>query len=417
MKELARRIALVSVFLAGGAGAAGAQDLVITNARIIVGNGEVIERGAVVVRSGRIASVGAAPAAAGGTAIDAQGMTLLPGYVDAHRHPIDGDPAVWLKTRAAASMQEYLDAGFTTVLSAGDAPEPLLQLRREIEKGAVKGPRLVIAGRAPLARPLPVSGPPMDPARSDRSRAPRTQTAAAVPADQIRGAVAKWARLGVDAIKTNMLATPGGPEIEALKIVVAEAKKNGIATITHAVTVLDTLAAVEAGTDRLVHTPHIGRLDEDAAALQKIAKAGIPMTSTLAVFIPHFGADNVPLFRDRQPFPWAAVSSGGQGPINARLLSDAGVTYGYGTDTDWHPREALADELRALSLMFSHRDLVTILTRNAAVAALRERDAGTIEAGKFGDIVMLDGNPLDGYWHLLNPKVVIKGGIVMVDKR
>jgi imidazolonepropionase-like amidohydrolase len=412
-----QRAALVVVFLAGLAAHAAAQDLVITNARIIVGTGQVIERGSVVVRGGRITSVGAAAAPAGVTTIDAQGMTVMPGFIDAHRHPVDGNPAVWLKARAAASMQEYLDAGFTTVLSAGDSPEPLLQLRQQIDKGSVKGPRLVIAGRVPLARPLPATGPPVDPARSDRSRAPRTRTAEAVPGDEIRGAVAKWAKLGVDAIKTNMLATPGGPEIEALKIVVAEAKRHGLPTITHAVTVLDTLAAVEAGSDRLVHTPHIGRLDEDAPALQKIAKSGIPMTSTLAIFIPHFGADNTPLFRDREPFPWTTISSGGQGPVNARLLWNAGLTMGYGTDADWHPRETLSDELRALSLMFSPRDIVTILTKNAAVAALRERDAGTLDVGKFADLVMLDGNPLEGYWHLMNPKVVIKGGVVMVDTR
>ena len=88
---------------------------------------------------------------------------------------------------------------------------------------------------------------------------------------------------------------------------------------------IDTLAAVEAGPAVLVHTPHIGRLEEDAAAVQKIAKAGIPMTSTLAIFIPHFGNDNAPLFRDRLPFPWDTISSAGQGPVNARLLWEAGI--------------------------------------------------------------------------------------------
>jgi hypothetical protein len=44
-------------------------------------------------------------------------------------------------------------------------------------------------------------------------------------------------------------------------------------------------------------------------------------------------------------------------------------------------------------------------------------DLGTLEPGKLADIVILDGNPLDGYWHLLNARVVIKGGDVVVDKR
>src|SRR5438132_5909842 len=64
-----------------------AQDLVITNARIIVGNGTVMERGSIVIRGGRLASVSAGGAnVAGVPAIDAHGMTAMPGFIDAHRH-------------------------------------------------------------------------------------------------------------------------------------------------------------------------------------------------------------------------------------------------------------------------------------------------------------------------------------------
>ena len=66
---------------------AAAQDLTITNARIIGPNGTVIERLSIVVRGGRIASVGAgAASAAAGKTIDAKGMTAMPGFIDAHRH-------------------------------------------------------------------------------------------------------------------------------------------------------------------------------------------------------------------------------------------------------------------------------------------------------------------------------------------
>ena len=44
-------------------------------------------------------------------------------------------------------------------------------------------------------------------------------------------------------------------------------------------------------------------------------------------------------------------------------------------------------------------------------------ELGTLESGKLADMVVLDGNPPDGYWNLLNTKVVVKGGLVMVDKR
>src|SRR5688572_31564087 len=75
---------------------AAAQDLVITNARIIVGTGATIDRGTIVVRNGRIVSVAAgAPTAQGGRTIDAKGMTALPGFIDAHRHIMGGNDERW----------------------------------------------------------------------------------------------------------------------------------------------------------------------------------------------------------------------------------------------------------------------------------------------------------------------------------
>src|ERR1700722_4541372 len=64
-----------------------AQDVTITNARIIGPNATVIERGSIVVRAGKIVSVAAgAPSSTGGENIDAKGMTAMPGFIDAHRH-------------------------------------------------------------------------------------------------------------------------------------------------------------------------------------------------------------------------------------------------------------------------------------------------------------------------------------------
>lgn len=422
-----RRVAVWLAVLVSWPSLVAGQNLVVTNARVIDGTGRAIERGSVVVRDGKIVSVsgGAAPAVAGARVIDARGRTVMPGFIDAHRHIIGfGDGDAYLKDQAVARMQEFLEAGFTTVVSAGDGPQ-ILELRRRVQEGTIKGPRIFAAAFAMLAaQPPPAGGggrsgaPRGDPARFDVSRPPMrpTQPAPAIPAAQTIKAVEEIAKAGFDYIKTVMIATPGGPEKDTLRLIVQEGKKRNLPTITHAVSVEDALAAVDAGPAVLVHTPHIGRLEEDQAATQKIAKAGIPMTSTLAIFVPHFDADGRPLFRDAQPFPWNTVSSGGQGPVNARLLWEAGISYGYGTDTSWPPRVSLADELRALQLMFSPRDIVTILTRNAAASALRSSQIGTLEPGKLADLVMIDGNPLVNAASLLDVVLVVKGGQVVVDK-
>jgi imidazolonepropionase-like amidohydrolase len=423
MRSLLACISLVVLAAVGSTAELAAQGLVITNARILDGKGGAIERGAIVVRDGKIVSVAAGDAAAvpGARTIDAKGMTVMPGFIEAHRHIIQGNPVQWLEEQAGPRMQEFLDAGFTTVLSAGDSLEHILELRKRLQTNVVKGPRLIVSGRAQLAGAAGGGGgrggPAVDPARSDRSRAPRTQAAPAIPPEQTRATVETLAKAGVDAIKTAIIVTPGGPEKETLKLVVSEGKKHGIPTITHAVTVQDTVAAVEAGVATLVHTPHIGRLEEAPDTVRMIAGARIPMMSTLGVFVPAFDKDNKPLFRDRGPFVFETLSSAGQGPVNARLLWEAGITYGFGTDTSWVPKDSLALELRPLSLVFSPKDIVTILTRNAAVTIHRENELGTLEAGKIADIVLLNGDPLANVQNLLNVAMVVKGGEVVVDKR
>ena len=413
-----------------------AQSLVITNARIVDGKGGVIQRGSVVVRGGRIVSVAKGAAAApGARIIDAKGMTAMPGFIEDHRHVMGGgtsDPSQWLKQEAVPRMQEFLDAGFTTVQSCGDPVEQIVELKRRLQAGEIKGPRLYTAAFTQLARP---SGPRpapgsawIDPARVDVSRPPDrpTKPAVAIPDEETRATVRKLKDAGIDDIKAVIIVTPGGPEKHTLSVIVDEARKVGLPVITHAVTVEDTFAAVEAGTTMLAHTPHIGQLDE--AGARRIAASKIPMMSTLGVFVPTFaeqnthvrsrtGLDNVPRFRDLDPFPWNTLSSAGQGPVNARLLWEAGVTYGYGTDTNFLPKDSLAHELRPLRLVFSNRDIVKIMSVNAATVIGRDKEIGTLEPGKLADIVLLDGDPLDNIESVLKVRLVIKEGSVVADHR
>jgi len=401
------------------AATADCQDLVITNGRILDGTGKVVERGNVVVRGGKIVSVSAgAPTASGARTIDAGGKTVMPGLIDAHRHLVQGDGAQWLTGRAQQQLQEFLDAGFTTVLSAIDPPQ-LLEVRNRINQGQMRGPRLFAGAFLPLAAPTGGGGGGgEDPARTDPARGPvPEQPAPAIPHDATVKQVEAAAKAGYDYLKVVLNTTRNGPEVDTLKLIVTEGKKHGLPTIVHAVSVRDTLAAIDASPATLVHTPHIGNLGDDPAAVKKIVGAHIPMTSTLAVFVPHYGSGTQPLFRDAKPFPWNTLSSAGQGPVNARLLWEAGISYGYGTDTQWPPKETLVDELRALSLVFSPADIVQIITKNAAASTLHGAEIGTLEPGKLADIVIIDGDPLRASADLLKVVTTIKGGEVVFGGR
>jgi len=362
----------------------GAQDLVISNARIIVGNGNVIEDGSILVRDGRIDSVVQGRASGEGVEIDANHMSVMPGYIDAHRHVIDGDPSAWMRVESADRMQEYLDAGFTSLLSAGDDTNAIVELRQRLANDELAGPRLMVSGT-----PVPVTVSP----------------------EEARSAVRTLARANVDVIKSVYNPTADGAALETLRAIVDEANRYGIPTIVHAVTVDATFEAVDAGVTRLVHTPHTGALDK--AGARRIATAGIPMTSTLGVFLPLFAEDDSLLWRDGSAFPDGGIQRAGQGPVNARLLWDEGILYGFGTDTRFLPRESLAHELKALQILFSPRDIVAILTLNAAKFMAIDSEAGTVEAGKAADLVVVAGDPLRNVSDLLNVRIVIQRGRVV----
>jgi imidazolonepropionase-like amidohydrolase len=63
------------------------------------------------------------------------------------------------------------------------------------------------------------------------------------------------------------------------------------------------------------------------------------------------------------------------------------------------------------------QDIVKLMGPNSASYIEMSDELGTLETGKLGDIVIVDGNPLDGYWNLLNTKLVLKGGVVVSDQR
>jgi imidazolonepropionase-like amidohydrolase len=295
-------------------------------------------------------------------------------------------------------MQEFLEAGYTTLMSGGGPVPGIIELKRRVDSGELKGPRIITSGRA-------------DP--------PNFKTA-----DAARAEVQRLAKAGVEIIKARIDPDANAQQVEMLAVVADEARKQKLDVMVHAVSPKAMLAAVKAGATKLVHTPHNGWLNEAEARV--VRDAGIEMLSTIGFGVPVFGVfnnDNVPTFRDGNPWPSGILDGQGRGreagekAVNGRTLWDAGVTYGFGTDTNYHPRAGLAHELRALNLMFSPQDIIKLMGPNTAAFIEKSNDLGTLESGKLADIVILDGNPLEGYWNLLNARIVIKGGQVLVEKR
>lgn len=401
---------LLTITLAGASTVA-AQDLAITNVRIIVGTGRVIEQGTIVVRAGRIASASAGNTAAPGVrTIDGRGLTAVAGYIDAHRHIVQagrgaGAADTWLKTEASARMQEFLEAGYTTLMSAGGAAEPVVALKQAIESGQIKGPRII----------------PSAPLQLGQTPSP----------EAARDSIRKMAAADIHftgEVNVNSF-NPDPKQLEALAAAIDEGKKVGVDVAIHAASVKAMNASVKIGVPKLVHTPHFEWLSD--ADAQAVKAAGTQVSSCAGFGAPVFNVfnkDNVPTFRDGGKWPDAILDGEGRGreagykPVNGRTLFDNGVVYGYCTDTGYLPAWGLAQELRVLNLMFSPLDMVKVLGANSASWINMSKDLGTLEAGKMADIVLLGGNPLggtpqNGYWDYLNVKVTIKGGQVLVDKR
>jgi imidazolonepropionase-like amidohydrolase len=370
-----------------------AQDITITNARVVVANGAVIERGYIVVRGGKIAAVGAGqPAAAAGRVIDAKGMSAMPGFIDAHRH-INTGP------NEKAQMQALLEAGYTTVLSGGGPAEGNITLRDHIDKGLINGPRIIPSGSLRLNNNTP---------------------------ENARAQVRQMADMGIKFTGEIALTPVPGPsekELEILRAVVDEAKKDGVMVQVHAVSSKAMVAAVDAGVPLLVHLPNKDWMSKEDA--KKLAASGTKILGTVGFGTPVFGVfanDNHARFRDGKPWPDGIVDGvrlgeeAGYMPVNARTAWDAGAILGYCTDTTYDPTAGLEHELKTINPMFSMQDIIKMMGPNTASYIQMGDQLGTLEQGKLADIILLDGNPLEGYWNMLKTKLVVKGGVVVIDK-
>jgi imidazolonepropionase-like amidohydrolase len=413
---------LSAAYLAGASlivpAIASAQDVVITNARIIVGSGQVIDSGTIVVKGGKIVSVTptapASPKPAGGggptqglRTIDAKGMSAMPGFIDGHKH---------VNNYNAEQMKSLIEAGYTTVLAGGGPAEQNLALRDRIEKGEV-GPRVIPSGQINLRQ---------------------------TPAEA-RAAVQALAAKGVKHTgEIGLTPEPAPPqsEIEVLKAIVDEAKKVGVQVNVHAVSSPAMVAAIDAGVTRLVHLPNKDFTTYEQA--ERVAQTGSIVAGLIAFGAPNIDTlspapaavqwpkDNTTRFRDGKPWP-EAIAGANRDPkgralgteagytiVNARRIWDADPnhqTISYSTDQNAADLVVLEHELKSFSLMFSMADIHKIIGPNSARYVGMADQIGTLEPGKLADIILIDGNPTLNIYEMLKTKVVLKEGKVVVDKR
>lgn len=388
-----------------------AQDVAITNAKVIVGDGNVIESGTIIVRDGRIVSVTAGAADTQGLqTIDASGMSAMPGFIDGHKHVRNGPDE-------AGQMQSLLEAGYTTVLIGGGQAADNVMLRDKVESGMLNGPRLIASGQVSLRQ---------------------------TPAEA-RAAVQALAAMGVmHTGEIGLTPEPAPPqaEIEVLKAIVDEAAKAGVQVNVHAVSSPAMVAAVEAGVTRLVHLPNKDWTTYEQA--ETVANAGAIVAGLIAFGAPNIDRlsaspaqvqwpkDNTVRFRDGKPWPEAIAGAnrdpqgratgteGGYTIINARRIWDADPnhqTISYSTDQNADDLVVLEHELKSYSIVFSMADIHRIIGPNAARYVGMADQIGTLEAGKLADIILLDGDPTENIYGMLTTQVVLKEGEVVVDKR
>ncbi len=396
-------VLLSSAILLAQRPAPAADALALTDASVVnVRTGEITRGTTVILRGGRIESVGAA-APAGARSIDLRGRFVVPGLIDAHVH-----------IASLPQMRAALESGVTTVRSAGVSHFADVGLRELVKNGAIAGPDMIAAGYH--VRPGVAPEMYMDfPELGDLLRAGGVSNA-----DAIRRAVRANLSRGVDWIKTLASERAGTPDTdprkqvysqEELRILVTEAQAKNIPVMAHAHGAEGADAAVRAGVRSIEHGTY---LTEET--LQLMAKQGTFFDPTVDIVNdltePGGDYDNAALKRRGEmmrPILRAAVARAAK--LGVKIV--AGSDTGYGPNSiarvSREAGELVAAGLTPLQALQS----ATIV--NAEMLRL-EKSIGAIEAGFEADVLVVDGNPLDNIRTLLDPLLVVSNGRIGLDR-
>jgi imidazolonepropionase-like amidohydrolase len=383
----------------------------------------------VLVRDGRIEQVGPGLAApAGATTLDLSAQTVLPGLIDCHTHltfEVSAHSAIRGVTdtpadqaiEAAIFARRTLEAGFTTVRNVGAGGFVDVALKRAIDRGLIRGPRMIVSTNS-----FSIVGGHGD----ANGYAPGiledhldyTQGLPTGP-DECRKAVRYAHKHGAGVIK--IMSTGGvlsaNDALDArsfsdaeLDAIVDEARLLGLRVCSHAHGVEGIRSAVEAGVASIEHGTY---LDDDTARLMREKGCWLVPTRSAGEWVyDQATKGGIP--------PHAVQKALQVGPImrdSFRRAHRAGVKIAFGTDAGVFPHGTNAGEFKFMTdLGMSPMEAIVSATKGAS-ELLGWKEVGVVEKGRFADFVAVDGDPLADITLLERPSVVIQGGRVVLDRR
>jgi len=415
----------IALFLTIGAVALSAQPaakrtLVRAGHLLDVKTGRLLEVQTIVVVGDTIQSIAPTSevqAQPGDAVVDLGGLTVLPGLIDVHTHltmNANFDPFLEVTSTDAkeaingvVNARTTLLAGITTVRNVGAYGFTDVDLRDAVNSGQVPGPHMQVSG--PL---LGITGGHCD----DNLLPIKYHSVGDGVADgiaQVQHQVRQNIKYGADLIKIcatgGVLSKGDDPQasqytLEEMQAIVADAHRLGRKVAAHAHGAQGILWATQAGVDSIEHGSYIN--DE---AIAEMKKRGTYLVPTLYLEDWMLEKGNLPAFYKQKMTDVSAVAKG-----NIKHAMQAGVKIAMGTDAAVYPHGLNAHELDVYVNQLGMAPLAALQTATLNAADLMGWTAktGSLEPGKWADIIGVEKNPLDDVRVLQDVKFVMKAGVV-----
>ncbi len=390
------------VGLAQRAGVPSDLPLALINANVVnVRDGRIAPNQTIVLRNGRIQSIGTETAPGGPRVLDLKGKYVLPGLIDAHTHAADFD-----------AFRRALESGVTTVRSAGVSNYADVGFRELVRKGAVAGPDVVAAGyhvRPQVAAEAFLS----DPQYSDLMLGVTT-------IDRMRRAVQMNLSHGVDWIKILATDRAGTADTdprkqvyteEEIRAIVQEAATKNVPVQAHAHGDEGAMAAVNAGVRSIEHGTY---LSDATLQLMKAKGTYLDPTYTTVIDLTEAGGEyDVPALRIRGQHMLERLRA------TVTRAHTMGVKIVTGGDTSYGPASLtrIGQEMTHLVEMgFTPLQAIQAATLVNAEMLRLEKSIGVLEAGLEADLIAVEMNPLEHIVTVQDPLLVVSNGRVALDR-